>query len=104
MTEQNFRIERGMEVVDTNDNPVGKLENIFSEDKTGASRFIAVGGHLLPIETIDRVESDRLKLRLPHEKVRSFPSNGPGTLPSRDDQQRAYEIVGLSGPAVERPE
>lgn len=97
-----FRIERGMSVVDENDNPVGSIQNIYAENESGASRFIIVEGHLLPVETIEEVDGGRARVGMTHERVRSFPQHAPGSMPSREDQRVAYEMIGLQGPAVER--
>ena len=101
--EERFRISRGMPVVDQNERPVGNLESIFSENDTGASRFINVGGRLLPVETIDGVEGERIKLAVPQERIREFPEHAAGQMPSVEAQQQAYDAIGLSGPAVDRP-
>lgn len=101
MAENRFQLTKDMEVVDQNDRSIGKIENIYAENESGASRFIRVDGRLLPVETIEGVEQEKAKLAIGKDKLDSFPRPEAGEMPTARHQQEAYGAMGLSGPAVD---
>lgn len=99
---RSFQIRKGMDVVDEQGERLGELESILTETATGASRFITVQQHILPVETIREVEGESIKVALKKEKLGEFPTREGAAIPSQADLQRAYEAFGLDGPLADR--
>lgn len=98
MTEDQFRIQAGMGVIDRDGNRLGSLDSLLSENDTGRTRFLTVDGRLVPVEKVQGVEGDRVKLDLTRDKLREFPERRGSQLPSEDDLRRAYDAAGIRGP------
>lgn len=101
--ERTFQIRAGMDVVDPQGEPLGSLESILTETRTGMSRFITVQRRILPVETIQEVEGENIRVAVAREKLDAFPEREGARIPTEDDMQRAYEAFGMSGPLRREP-
>jgi sporulation protein YlmC with PRC-barrel domain len=93
--EREFRIQAGMDVIDPNGDRLGSVDSIVIEDETGLGRFVTVDRRLLPVETIENVEGNRLKVDVTRDRLPRFPEHRQGETPSPDDMRKAYDVAGI---------
>lgn len=97
--ERTFQIRTGMDVVDPNGEQIGNLESILTETQSGISRFITVSKRILPVEAIETVEGESIKLRVEKNGLEAFPEREGAAIPSEADMARAYEAIGMQPPS-----
>jgi uncharacterized protein YrrD len=98
---ENIRDWRGEDVVDRNDEKIGKLEDVYFDSETDAPVFAAVKtgllGRKLTFVPLAEASAAREHLRVSHQKaeVKDAPTTEPDAELSEDEERQIYEFYGL---------